>query len=563
MLQTRQPAVRPQFLIAASSLLLIVAPSVIVWLILRYGVNTIVWDQIEIGKFLVRNSDRAFPRLSDLFAQHNESRKVFPRILFFYLARLTHWNVKYEMAVSFLMACGVAANITALASRALASRVLALTATALCAMLIFSPVQWWNWLFGIQVVVFAPILMLTTALVVFQLRWPLPLRVAVMALTSIVATFSYANGMLLWLVLLVPLLTLREHRWPMVTAWTATAALSMAIYFHDYQKPHGHPALASPLADPIQFAAYVLAFLGHPLSWARSVPAAVTVGVIVMIAFLVLSACAVRWRVREAAAPIAIGLYAVASAGATAFGRLGLTLSQALEPRYMTFSIYLGVALILLTAIVAQRVEDVKLTPVAFGVVVLFLAHVLAVRAAWPEMVLNHRERLLARSAVQFALVSPDRAALAEFVWPYTAQAVATIDQLSRIRYIDPGPLRSDVISRFIGDAAPRYGSVERIVPSGRGFAAVSGWASLPRRRVADAVLLTRSSPDGEHLVAMSIRTALERPDIAASDPALLHSGWLVRVPASLLRSGTTLSAWSWDSSAERAYRLAGGIKAD
>ena len=76
------------------------APLSIAWLIVRYGVNVAVQDQIRIGAFLVRNHDRFFPALADLFAQHNESRKIFPRLIFFYLARLTHWNVKYEMAVS-------------------------------------------------------------------------------------------------------------------------------------------------------------------------------------------------------------------------------------------------------------------------------------------------------------------------------------------------------------------------------------------------------------------------------------------------------------------------------
>src|SRR5437763_6853375 len=125
------PPVRPRpaaFIIALVAA--VGAPLSIAWLIVRYGVNVAVQDQIRIGAFLIRNHNRIFPSLADLFAQHNESRKFFPRLIFFYLPRLTHWNVKYEMGVSLILACLALVAIGVLARRTIPSPDVALLATA-------------------------------------------------------------------------------------------------------------------------------------------------------------------------------------------------------------------------------------------------------------------------------------------------------------------------------------------------------------------------------------------------------------------------------------------------
>ena len=63
------------------------APFPVLWMIVRFGVNVPIEDQIDIGAFLVRNHDRLVPAFGDLFAQHNESRKVIPRLIIFFTSR--------------------------------------------------------------------------------------------------------------------------------------------------------------------------------------------------------------------------------------------------------------------------------------------------------------------------------------------------------------------------------------------------------------------------------------------------------------------------------------------
>ena len=513
------------------------AAFVTVWMVAVYGVNVPLGDQIPIGRFLIDNHGRIFPRLGDLFAQHNESRKFFPRLVFFYLARLTHWNVKAEMFVEVLMACGIVACVAVFARRNLA-------VVALASLLIFSPVQWWNWLVGIQIVVFAPILMLCIALIALQSARPLWLRVAAAAVACVIATFSYANGMLLWGVLLVPLWFVARKRWGVYVFWLVAALASVLLYFHDYHRPHGSPPLESPLADPVHFIAYVFAFLGRPLSWSPwNLVASISVGVVLVVALAIGVAVAIRRRDVGAVPAITIGLYALASTGATAIGRLRMSLPQALEARYTTFSIYLAVAVVLLCSSLATHRAGVA------AAVALVVAHVFAVVGIRPEMMFNYRTRLLARSAVQFALVSPDRTVLSEWVDPKPEEAISVIDGLARIGYLDPPPLRSDLVNRLRRDDAPRYGAIDRIGRARKDIVAVSGRARLPGGRLPHAVVVTRAAQDGDHVFAISIRVF---PD----------GSWYAWIPERWLRGGVVLHAWAYDSADETAYRLAGVAQA-
>jgi hypothetical protein len=46
----------------------------------------------------------AFP---DLWAQHNEHRLLFPKIIMLVLARSTGWDIRYELALNLLLAIGI------------------------------------------------------------------------------------------------------------------------------------------------------------------------------------------------------------------------------------------------------------------------------------------------------------------------------------------------------------------------------------------------------------------------------------------------------------------------
>lgn len=536
--------VRPKFLIALSAIVLCAAPAVAGWLIYTYGVDVPFSDQMEVAQFLIRNHGRAFPATADLLAFHNESRMVFPRIVFFYLARMSGWNVKWEMAASLLMACGTIALIGCLA-RLHFDRLAALAATAAAALLVFSPVQWWDWIVGFQMVMFFPPFLMALALVALSRGrfWP-----AVAA--AAIATFSFVNGLFLWGALFPAVVLLdpdRKRRW-LIPSWIAVAAVSIALFFYGYQKPPGHPPMVMPWEAPLHFTAYILAFLGHPLAWNQHVPASIVVGAILLTTFIVGLVLAWRARNRSAAIWAAFALYAAMSAGAAAAGRLRMSVAQSMEPRYAAISIYLAVGTILMLFAVARpRV-------VGLAVALVAAAHLLAVRSEWPAMQLFHRERLAGRAAVDFALVIPDHTALAGLVWPDVVTMRKLIKELTAIGYLEP--LRSARIEAIDAGAPPWFGDFVGVEPLPAALG-VYGWASLPDARPADAVLLTSVTPRGEEVMSVARFAWLPRPPLAQIEPSLLTSGWQHEFPMQL-PDGTRLAAWAYDTKERRAYRIAG-----
>ena len=510
-----------------SGAVLLVAPLSIATLIIRYGVNVPVEDQIDIGAFLVRNHARLFPSISDLFSQHNESRKVLPRLVMFYMAKLTHWNVKFEMLTSLVIACATVAALWVLARRFLPVE-RALPATALTALLVLSPAQWFNWLFGIQIVAFVPMLMLVVALAVAGSSQSIERRLLLAALCCFVANYSYANGMILWLLAGIALFA-NDRRPRFMAIWAVASVLSIGGYFVGYSRPAVSPQFVSPLTHPLSAAEFVLAFLGHPLAWTDAMTASAVIGAAGVLTVVVLAV-----RSRETALPwILIASYSLISAIATASGRLGFGEWAALEPRYTTFATGLWIAVVMLGAM--------QLTQFRVAAATLLIAlEVLVTISAIPKIREAFRDRLVTRAAVQFCRVLPDTSLFRKLVYRDPQFAVRVLAELSRIGYINP-PL---VDSSTIQSSGTAQGEIEGVLRVGPRSFVIYGWTLLP-----DGVaLITRN----DTVVAISERTIgrADRPG----------PSWDLPLRRDLAIPGAVYNAYAYDTSTRRAYRLRGAL---
>jgi hypothetical protein len=166
-------------------------------LIAWYSVDVPFWDQWWTARLFVRLAEGSLS-VADLFEPHAEYRQFFPHLLFLGLGVATRWRVRYEMLVSVLLACLVSLNIYRISRTTIGRGETRLWLLAAANLLIFSPVQYENWLFGIQVVYFAPIACLTACLSVAYSRASPATKFVVAAVLSVIATFSAANGVLCW-----------------------------------------------------------------------------------------------------------------------------------------------------------------------------------------------------------------------------------------------------------------------------------------------------------------------------------------------------------------------------
>ena len=210
--------------------------------------------------------------LADLFEQHNESRPLFPRLFFYAFAHLFGWHPKAFMLLSWVVTLVVAC----LVSRwlvALGRGPVPLWGAFVVSSLLFSLAQYANFLWGIQLVVFIPSLCLVLALESARRVVSCGVLLASTIALCLLATFSYANGMLLWLVAAPFSALVSEWQRGSVKsarAWGGVYALcgvvALACYFFDYRRPPTHASMMAGLEAPLAALVFFARWVGAPFS---------------------------------------------------------------------------------------------------------------------------------------------------------------------------------------------------------------------------------------------------------------------------------------------------------
>jgi hypothetical protein len=357
-----QPELSPLFVFLSrygDKILALVPLAFLIWVVAQYAVAVPFWDQWELVPLLDKTYHRALT-LHDLWAQHNEHRILFPQIIMLLLARLTRWNIHYELAVNILLALGIFAvfvHQVKITGRKLAAVRLPWAIPAI-SLIVFSISQYQNWLWGWQLQMFLNLLAVVGGIVLLAneiFSWR---RFAASALLGIVATYSFANGALFWpigLVMLLVVTTGAKEKRAGIIGWISIGALTLGTYFYHYQKPEEHPPLGLIFKMPFEYAAYVFKYIGSICAQGLGGDAsldgvfAFVFGLAGIVTFGWAGVTLVRRKitnVRTLLPYFAMSLYSVGSALITGVGRLGYGSDQAMASRYCTMVIPLWVSLI-------------------------------------------------------------------------------------------------------------------------------------------------------------------------------------------------------------------------
>jgi len=370
-------------------LLLILCLAAPLLVIAKLGANALTfpyWDAWRVAPML-ELSDSGQLSMADLWAQHNEHRIFFPKLLMVTLARLSGWNVAWEIVASLCFATLIFACVGVLLFRATRSANIALRVAglALCSALVYSWSQNENWVWGFQHNVWLAMSMVFLGVVVLDSAFRFAPRILLAMVVGVVASFSYANGLFYWIALLPLVWDLRVSRAARVGGlgvWLLVAALVYVSYFIGYVQPAVSPPLSTALQHPILFMQFFAVLIGAPISACFTQPAwhgvdalppwwAYLPGPLGVAAFVGL--LWQRWqRTRDwaALAPwVALGAFALGSAAVASAGRCGFGLGQALTSRYITVTTPLWIALVVLVlCVVVQDPRWAKLKERAFAI---------------------------------------------------------------------------------------------------------------------------------------------------------------------------------------------------
>ena len=133
-------------------------------------------------------------------------------------------------------------------------------------------------MWGIQIVVFTPIVCITICILIAYSRLNNIAQILICMVLSTISTFSYANGLLAWVIVLPVLALVKLKSWSefrkniiLYLFWIIGFIANITFYFHDYQKPLSNPNPFESTQYPYQVLQYFLAFLGGSLGVGSSI----------------------------------------------------------------------------------------------------------------------------------------------------------------------------------------------------------------------------------------------------------------------------------------------------
>jgi hypothetical protein len=554
----------------------------------QFGVNLHFFDEWmpDIAGLLVKahHHEVAF---SDLFAQHNEHRILVPRLVLLLTNPVTHWNARavMEMEWGFIAATSLIVLYLIKKTRA-GSSPGALAIWFLCNLLMFTPQQYENLLWGMGLANVMPAFFVMLGIAVAISGLAAGPRLVICLFSAVAATYSSGNGILalpLVGILLVGIHRENESRlrWPIAAVWIFACVLILASYFSTYTKPSsgGNDSTSN---NPVNIALYTVTFLGGPFAHGLSIPpnvAALIAGSILLIIYLAASGYWFFSRSRNQLLPwLMVGGFAIFSGLIAARYRAGSGTGESLVSRYISFSVYLPVALANLVPIITaeqfqrdpvSRQTFWKFLPASLGIALLIPIGFTVLPAVNDARTIHGIDRQ-AKGVFLLAKIFPDDTNLIAPISGDYAQTLGYALDLGSIGYLQPPLLSSDdaekiratdpaEISRLTGelDVATRDASQHPIA---------AGWAiDTQTMQNVDSVFLTYDAPGGQSIIFAVAQMNANRGDIARAkgNPAYEWSGWVAPLQVDRLpkdRKSFLITAWILDADSGQAVQMPGQI---
>ena len=328
-------------------------PLVVLFIITRYSVNIPYLDHWDGFLDVYCAMEDKGLEFSHFWRQQNEHRLIFPKIIMLVLAAFTHWNVICEQYFSlFTQACTLLliffmSKKTLLPTENLLSNFFKIVTS----LMMFSMVQYknwaWGWPFHIFLNVFA-VCFTCSVMAHWKGNWK---GLLLLTAGTLVATYSYASGIVLWGIVFIWLLFSDSgRRRPLfVLFWIVMACIVFFSYMYHYEKPAYHPSLMTIIEHPLIFLAYFFSFIGSPFGMGFVQPASILFGIFgVAVLFCLVFFAYIQGHhdmFKRSFPWFGIISYVILCACITGIGRSSLGVSQALASRYTTISILFWISL--------------------------------------------------------------------------------------------------------------------------------------------------------------------------------------------------------------------------
>lgn len=533
----------------------------------RYGVNVPYADEWS-NLLLIEKWDAGHLRFADLIRAHNGHRIFVPRLIFLAFAEMAHGNVRGEMYFSLFLGGLTSAGVLYLLRRTVRtgwSGVLALW--SLINVLLFSPVQAENWLWGFQLQILLSNLCIVGAVIAITADLRVAMRVALAGFFAIAGMFSFGQGVLIWPIVGLLMIVRAEPR-RRVLIWGGAALLILCGSFFSF---HGKD-LTRAVAHWWDYPLFFVAFLGAPMAEipnTNPMLLPVIVGAVFCAAYLGFLICSLRRGITERDGIwLALGAYAIGGALLAALSRTHFGARQALDSRYTTVAIILLVSLFGLAAsLYFERPSIARKVARFLGVGVCAMLYAFNFVFASRFLEVNRALRSQGKAALQFSKVlDADQIFRSALLLSEDQQTVARYLAILDRRQLTSPPRRD---TAALQDAANRpgrstreYGLFENLKRESDDLIVASGWSCLPAQDRAAACVVFAFG-HGETWTAFALSDQREnRSDLPGkTNVSGRDFGWRGTFSLARLPPGPTeISAWAVDADKGDTFRLPGSF---
>ena len=297
-------------------------------------------------------------RFEDYWTLINEHRVFFLNLLTIPLARITHWNMAYELLLTLLFGFGAFVVLcrTILAAENPEQRRRIWPIIPVISLLMFSYSQHNIWMWGLHVMI--PMTLFAMLISIQCLIQPQPsvLHITGAIISAIIASYSFGAGIVIWgvggSILILNTLQKNKTAYIQLAVWAVAWIATMAIYFIGYESTPSETTAVQTLQHPTAFLTYVAAYIGAPIISFHS-PSAVLAGIsgLACVAYLLSNT---HWKSARDSTPVRMALslilLTVGCALLTAMKQWPEGPGQAISSRYLMWPTMFWVGLLILSA---------------------------------------------------------------------------------------------------------------------------------------------------------------------------------------------------------------------
>lgn len=360
-----------------------------------FGLNIPFWDQWETVSLLMKQHQGTLT-FADLFAQHNEHRPFFPRLIWIALAEWTRYNVKAEQWTNLFIAGVVFVFFIQRAIRTWREYDLTVPPSLipLLSLLVFNLGHRESWLQGFQTIMFLGMACIVAGLfLVAENAWGTFVSAMVL---GVIATYSMVNGLLYWPIGLVVVFftATSESKAARIILWLVCSSLCMGLFL-DHWTSTATIDLPYLFTHFFAWLLWILNFLGAPLLafwYVAWIFGGLSVGLYILI--LTKAIKANFWK--PMIPYLAIAVFVLITTLLVSVGRMEFGLRQSTVSRYLTLSVWYWASLLVLLPLVNLRPSHLRVLNLLFTVCLVFLT----IAGGWVGYIRLHQRILPAYEAV-------------------------------------------------------------------------------------------------------------------------------------------------------------------